>query len=168
VVQKKGGIARSGRTNVPELNAKFDEVYQRGGIYSFLSHPQWLDFGPTKFYEQHLAYIGHRSDVWYVPMGPLYAYRMVQEKTEVRDLEPKGALARFAVYNRLDPKVFLNSLTLEFRDFRAGVKTVVQSNGKPLVEKTQGATDRWDAEYYRRENQSIFIAVRPNTILEFR
>ena len=168
VVQKKGGIARSGRTDVPELNAKFDEVYQRGGIYSFLSHPQWLDFGPTKFYEQHLAYIGHRSDVWYVPMGPLYAYRMVQEKTEVRDLEPKGALARFAVYNRLDPKVFLNSLTLEFRDFRAGVKTVVQSNGKPLVEKTQGATDRWDAEYYRRENQSIFITVRPNTILEFR
>ncbi|MBI3695262.1 MAG: polysaccharide deacetylase family protein, partial [Acidobacteria bacterium] len=69
VVQKKGGIAPAGRTDVAEVNRKFDEVYNHGGIYNFLSHPQWLDYGPEGFYEQHLRYISNRADVWYVPMG---------------------------------------------------------------------------------------------------
>jgi hypothetical protein len=57
VVQKKGGPAQKGRTDVGELNAKFDEVYGRGGIYHFMSHPMWLDYGPEQFYQQHLQHI---------------------------------------------------------------------------------------------------------------
>jgi peptidoglycan/xylan/chitin deacetylase (PgdA/CDA1 family) len=167
VVQKRGGIAKSGRTNVPELNAKFDEVYQRGGIYSFLSHPQWLDLGPDKFYEQHLAHVSRRQDVWYVPMGPLYAYQTVREETQVRRLEPQDALARFAVYDDLDPKIFTTSVTLEFSVSTEAKKLVVRASGKPLPEKALGLTDRWDVEYYRREGQSVFVTLRPGTILAF-
>lgn len=168
VVQKKGGIARSGRTNVSELNAKFDEIYSREGVYNFLSHPQWLDYGPDKFYEQHLAHVGGRRDVWYVPMGPLYAYRTVREETQVRALEPRGALARFVVYNSLDTKIYTNSMTLEFSLPKSGGNVTILSGGKPIPERTGGLTDRWEAEYYRREGETVFVTLRPNTILEFR
>ena len=47
--QKIGGIAKSGRIDVAQLNAKFDEVYRKGGIYNLMSHPQWLDYGPDRF-----------------------------------------------------------------------------------------------------------------------
>ena len=84
VVQKRGGAARSEVIDVASLDAKFDEIYQRGGIYNFMSHPQWLDYGADGFYERHLAHISRRRDVWYVPMGPLYAYRTIHDRTEVR------------------------------------------------------------------------------------
>jgi peptidoglycan/xylan/chitin deacetylase (PgdA/CDA1 family) len=164
VVQKKGGIAKSGRTNVAELNAKFDEVYQRGGIYNFLSHPQWLDFGADQFYERHLAHVGKRTDVWYVPMGPLYAYRIVRERTEVRALEPRGENERYAVYNDLDEKIFNGVLTLEFS---APEKAIPTSHGKPILEWHQQLTDRWENEYFRRERDKVFVTIHPNTILEF-
>ena len=45
-----------------------------------MSHPQWLDYGPDGFYERHLAHIARRRDVWYVPMGPLYAYHTIHER----------------------------------------------------------------------------------------
>ena len=51
VVQKRGGSAKTARLDMNLLNGKFDEVYNAGGIYNFTSHPQWLDFGPDKFYE---------------------------------------------------------------------------------------------------------------------
>jgi hypothetical protein len=59
-VQKRGGSAKAERTDVAVLDAKFDEIYQRGGIYNFLSHPQWLDYGSEGFYERHLAHVSHR------------------------------------------------------------------------------------------------------------
>jgi len=44
----------------------------------------WLDFGPENFYEKHLAHVSRKPDVWYVPMGPLYAYKTIYDHTEVR------------------------------------------------------------------------------------
>jgi hypothetical protein len=161
VVQKKGGIAKSGRTDVAELNAKFDEVHATGGIYHFLSHPAWLDFGADAFYEKHLAYLGKRADVWYVPFGPLYAYKTLREKTEVN---PAGK-GKFSIMSSLDPKVYNGALTLEF-SAKAPVR--VLANGRPLVEKTSGVTDRWTDEYWRREGTRLFVTVRPGTALELR
>ncbi len=165
VVQKKGGIAKSGRTNVAEVNAKFDEVYQRGGIYNFMSHPQWLDYGPDKFYEQHLAHVGGHADVWYVPMGPLYAYHTIREDTKVAALDARDAKARFAVYNQLDPRIFQNSVTIEFS---APAFSEIRSGGKAVGERTSGLTDRWNQEYFRREGGKVYLTIRPNTIVEFR
>ena len=166
VVQKKGGIAKTGRTDVSEINHKFDQVYQRGGIYHFLSHPQWLDYGADKFYERHLNYIARRKDIWYVPMGPLYAYRALTKATSVRMLqESKNTLSRFVVYNELDPKVFSGSITLEFL---APAWVEILAGGKSLPKFNRALTNRWDARYYRRAGQSVFITVQPNTILSFR
>ncbi len=165
VVQKRGGAGKSDHTDVAVNDAKFDEVYQRGGIYNFMSHPQWLDYGPEAFYERHLAHISRRPDVWYVPMGPLYTYRAIFERTEVRALGLGDAKARFAVSNGLDPKIYDGSLTLEFR---APAGVTIASNGKRLAERTNELTDRWNQEYFRRDGDRVYVTVRSNTTLVFR
>jgi hypothetical protein len=162
VVQKAGG--RSAAPPVPDvadLNAKFDEVYGKGGIYHFMSHPQSLDFGPEGFYEKHLGHISRRPDVWYVPMGPVYAFHTIVERTEIRPLTKN----RFAVSNSLDRKIYSGSLTLEFT---APASITVLSNGKKLAERTKELTDRWNEEYVRRDGNRLFVTVRSNTTLEFR
>src|SRR5262245_21911234 len=167
VVQRPGG--RRGATAPPivvaDLNAKFDEVYGKGGIYHFMSHPQSLDFGPEGFYEKHLAHISRRPDVWYVPMGPVYAFKTIADATEVRPLASSGGRPRFSVSNTLDRRIYSGSLTLEFA-VRAGMS--VFSAGKKLEEPRRRLTDRWDEEYVRREGDRVFVTVRPNTTLEFR
>jgi peptidoglycan/xylan/chitin deacetylase (PgdA/CDA1 family) len=166
VVQKAGGRrgAPAPAIDVPDLNAKFDEVYKKGGIYHFLSHPQSLDFGPEGFYEKHLSHIGRRADVWYVPMGPAYAFRTITQRTEVKPMSNGSAKARFAVSNTLDRKIYSGSLTLEFA---APPSVTVTSNGKKLSERA-GVTDRWNEEFVRREGDRLFVTVRSNTTLEFR
>jgi peptidoglycan/xylan/chitin deacetylase (PgdA/CDA1 family) len=167
VVQRAGG--RRGATAPPivvaDLNAKFDEVYGKGGIYHFMSHPQSLDFGPEGFYEQHLAHISRRPDVWYVPMGPVYAFKTIVDATEVRPLASSGGRPRFSVSNTLDRKIYSGSLTLEFA-VPAGMSLF--SAGKKLEEPRRRLTDRWDEEYVRREGDRVFVTVRPTTTLEFR
>ena len=136
-------------------------MYGKGGIYNFLSHPQWLDYGPEGFYEQHLRYLANRPDVWYVPMGPLYAYRRVAERTRVLRLGPD----RFAVAHELPPQIFPNSVTLEFA---AAGQWEVEANGRLLSERPTGLTDRWDQEYFRRRGNSLLVTVRPKAFLVFR
>jgi peptidoglycan/xylan/chitin deacetylase (PgdA/CDA1 family) len=171
VVQKAGGRGNPPPPlpDVNDLNAKFDEVYSKGGIYHFMSHPQSLDFGPFGFYEQHLSHISHRPDIWYVPMGPIYAFHTIVEKTTVRASVPGGAngvKARFAVTNDLDPKIYMGSLTL---DFTAPASVVVFANNKKLPARTASQlTDRWNEEYVRRDGDHLYVTVKPNTTLEFR
>lgn len=160
VVQKRGGAAKSEVLDLGKLNAKFDEIYEKGGIYNFMSHPQWLDFGPDGFYEKHLAHIARKSDVWYVPMGPLYAYKTIYDQTEVKAL----GKSKFAVSNKLDPKIYSGTLTL---DFTAPAGVTVASNGKPLAERSNALTDHWNEEYFRRDKGHLYVTVLSNTTLEF-
>lgn len=153
-----------GRTDVPTLNAVFDEVYAAGGIYSFVSHPQWLDYGPESFYEQHLAHVGRRADVWYVPLGPLYAYRVLSQHTSVRQLTPHGARARFAVFHRLDPNIYNGSVTLAFH---ADAPVQPAAGGAALAERVPGPVQRWDDQYWRRSGDLMLLTIRPNAIVEF-
>jgi peptidoglycan/xylan/chitin deacetylase (PgdA/CDA1 family) len=167
VVQKQGGRrgAEAPPIDVASLDAKFDEVYEKGGIYHFMSHPQSLDFGPDGFYEKHLSHISRRPDVWYVPMGPVYAFKTIVDRTDVRPLSNGGAKARFAVSNTLDRKIYSGSLTLEFT---APPTISVLSGGAKLAERGKTVTDRWNEEYVRREGDRLFVTVRSNTTLEFR
>ena len=166
VVQKRGGSATSQEIDVAVLNRKFDEVHAEGGIYHFLSHPQWLDFGPEGFYEQHLAHIARRADVWYVPMGPLYAYKALVDKTEVAPTAaPRGAQAAFRVSTTLDTKVYNSSVTIELQ---APSGTTVTASGRKLAERPGGPTDRWTGEYVRRDGQRLFVTVKPGTTVELR
>ncbi|MGB2714817.1 MAG: polysaccharide deacetylase family protein [Vicinamibacterales bacterium] len=190
VVQRQGGIAPAGRTDVALLNRKFDDIHPalteeggrqgagggrgrgaapsaEGGIYHLVSHPSLLDFGQEQFFEKHLAYIGNRPDVWYVPLGPLYAYQIVRENTVVTPLGPKQGWERFAVHNTLDPKVYDNVVTLTFV-VPAASAVSVRVGGRAVQEKTSKLTDRWNVEYYRRDDTSTFVTVRPNQIVEVR
>ena len=179
VVQKLGGVAPAGRTDLTLLNRKFDEVHAGpgaggaavgatpsadGGIYQFMSHPAWIDFGPDQFFEKHLAHVGGRTDVWYVPLGPLYAYQVVREQTVVTPLIAKDGWARFAVHNRLDPAVYDNAVTLAFV-IPAAMKVVVRAGTRTIAEKVAGTTDRWNVEYFRRNGTTTLVTIRPNTIV---
>ena len=159
-VQHRNG-QKTDSIDLASLNAKFDEVYGKGGVYNFMSHPQWLDFGPDGFYEAHLKHVGKRRDVWYVPMGPLYAFRTMRDKTAVKALEGGRA---FAVSNDLDQKVYLGTVMLEF-EAPAGVR--VLSGGRLLAEQEGAYTDRWDREYVRRDGAKLYATVYSNTKVEF-
>ena len=162
VVQHRNG-ARSDTIDMAAITAKFDEVYGKGGIYHFMSHPQWLDFGPDKFYETHLKYVGGRRDVWYVPMGPLYAYRMIRDRTEVKGLEGGS----FSVSNALDRRIYgAGTLTLEFE---APEGAAVLADGRLLAERPPEGTmtDRWDREFVRREGRRLYVTAHAPTKLEF-
>jgi len=158
VVQKKGGIAPTGNDDLPELNAKFDEVHAAGAIYNFMSHPQWLDYGLEAFYEAHLRHLGNRSDIWYVPLGPLYAYRDLRESSQI---ENKGK--RFEVSTPLDRKIYNGSVTFEFRTKQAPVY-----NGTALPERKRGALMQWTGAFYRREGDRLWVTIPPTGALEFR
>jgi hypothetical protein len=158
-VQHKNG-AKLDAIDLPSLNAKFDEVYGKGGVYNFMSHPQWLDYGPSAFYEVHLKHIGGKNDVWYVPMGPAYAFRTVRDKTVVK---PAG-VAAFTVSNELDPKIYSGTLTLEF-DAPAGIQLL--SNGRLVPELAPGPADRWDREFLRRDGGKLYATVFSRSQLEF-
>lgn len=164
-VPGKGEVSISGRTDVPLLNAKFDEVYAGGRIYSFMTHPQMIDYGPDSFYERHLDHVAGREDVWYVPLGPLYAYRTLSEQTRIEPLQTAGAGARFVVFNQLDRKVYNGSITLRFRSSAAMQVTV---NGTELTEYSAGPVGRWDGQYFRRDGDDLLVTVQPNCVVEFR
>ena len=108
-------IQISGRTDLTALNGKFDEVSAAGGIYSFVSHPALLDYGPDGFYERHLAHVGGRAEVWYVPIDRAMPIALCSTETSVRQLRRTGGTPRFAVCNSLDAKIYNGSLTLEFQ-----------------------------------------------------
>lgn len=166
VVQKRGGSATDQIIDVDVLNKKFDEVYAEGGIYHFLSHPQWLDFGPEGFYERHLDHIARRNDVWYVPMGPLYAYKTLADEAEVAPGDASGgARAVFNVSTTLDTTIYNGSITLEFE---APSGTTATSSGRRLEERPVGPTDRWTGEYVRRDGTRLFVTVQPGNTLELR
>jgi hypothetical protein len=166
-VQNKGGIDNTRRRNVAELNTKFDEVLRKGGIYSFVSHPRCLDLGPDKSYEQHVAHIGKRTDVWYVPMGPLHAYKTVAANTQVRPLDSGTVRSRFVVYNNLDSQIFNTSITLGFSIPEDLMQPTVQVGGKTLSPCTEGPIDRWNSQYFRWEGKTLLVTVQPNSIVEF-
>jgi peptidoglycan/xylan/chitin deacetylase (PgdA/CDA1 family) len=184
-VQKQGGIAPAGRTDITLLNRKFDQVHPDisagrgagrgggaatadGGIYQFMTHPSLLDFGADQFWEKHLAYIGGRPDVWYVPLGPLYAYQIVRENTIVTPLAPgNDGWERFAVHNNLDPKIYDNAVTLSFA-IPASADVAVRAGGKPMPQKTAKLTDRWSVEYFRRDQGATLVTIRPNQIVEIK
>jgi hypothetical protein len=81
--------------DVAELNAAFDKVYQSGGIFYALWHPDrfrnsviydprpGIDGKQGSTLVQHLAHVANRKDVWYVANGWLYSYRYVAQSARV-------------------------------------------------------------------------------------
>jgi len=73
----------SGVSNIEKLNNKFDTVYNAGGIYHLMCHPQHVDWTSGSYAHQHLQHIRGKTDVWYVGFGYLYLYHYVQVRNIV-------------------------------------------------------------------------------------
>ncbi|MBN1981562.1 MAG: hypothetical protein JW795_08530, partial [Chitinivibrionales bacterium] len=80
--------------DVEKLNSAFEAVYNRGGIFYAMWHPD--RYKNSVIYDtkapqegtqgsslmQHLAYVSGRTDVWYVANGWLYSYHTAAENVE--------------------------------------------------------------------------------------
>jgi len=67
--------------SLTELNNNFSTIYSNGGIYHFFIHPWDHNWTDTDKIPQHLAYIGNKTDVWYVGWGDLYMYHYLENET---------------------------------------------------------------------------------------
>jgi Secretion system C-terminal sorting domain/Polysaccharide deacetylase len=68
-----------GDTSVASLDSLFDKIIKDGDVYHCMWHPQVLDSDINKNYLiSHLNYISGRKNIWYVNLGILYLYHLVQ------------------------------------------------------------------------------------------
>ncbi|HTY12077.1 MAG TPA: T9SS type A sorting domain-containing protein [Bacteroidota bacterium] len=71
-----------GDTSLPSLNGLFDSVVAKGDIYHCMWHPQVLySDRDLSYLRSHLSYISNRNNIWYVNLGHLYLYSLMQEST---------------------------------------------------------------------------------------
>ncbi|MGA9405862.1 MAG: T9SS type A sorting domain-containing protein [Bacteroidota bacterium] len=68
-----------GDTSLSSLNGLFDAILAKGDVYHMMWHPQVLYTDVNKSYlVGHLNYISGRTNVWYVNLGHLYLYHLLQ------------------------------------------------------------------------------------------
>lgn len=71
-----------GETSLATLNGTFDRIVAEGGIYHLMWHPQVLaDNLDVPYLVGHLNHIARRSDIWYVNLGHLYLYHLMQMRS---------------------------------------------------------------------------------------
>ncbi len=69
-----------GITDTVELNADFDTAVAEGGVYHFMCHPHVLsDQWGYAYPWAHLRHISNRTNLWYVNLGHLYMYHLLQD-----------------------------------------------------------------------------------------
>jgi hypothetical protein len=70
-----------GTNNIITLNGAFDKAVNQGGIYHLMWHPQTLYPDRDKsYFTDHLKYISRHDNIWYVNLGHLYLYHLLQQK----------------------------------------------------------------------------------------
>ncbi len=70
-----------GDTSIISLNNLFDTIVSKGGIYHLMWHPQVLFPDIDKDYlNKHLTYISGHKNIWYVCLGNLYLYHLIQSQ----------------------------------------------------------------------------------------
>ncbi len=96
ILERREPKGRFVASDVAELNAAFDKVHQRGGLFYALWHPD--RFRNSVLYDrrpgiegqqgstlvQHLIHVARRPDVWYVANGWLYSYHHAARNVHVR------------------------------------------------------------------------------------
>jgi hypothetical protein len=77
-----------GDTSLTSLNGFFDAVIACGGIYHFMWHPQVIFADRDSWYfRNHLEHISQRKNIWYVNLGHLYLYHLLQISDGVLPVE---------------------------------------------------------------------------------
>jgi len=69
-----------GNTDLVSLNSLFDTIAAKVGIYHLMCHPHTIYEDQNEPYLlDHLSYISFHPDVWYVNLGLLYLYHLIQD-----------------------------------------------------------------------------------------
>ncbi len=95
-----------GDTSLTSLNGLFDTILAKGDIYHLMWHPQVIISDTNKGYLiNHLNYISGRSNVWYVNLGHLYLYHLIQSANSGNELTTatvskngSGAVSSFKLF----------------------------------------------------------------------
>jgi hypothetical protein len=85
-----------GETDTTVLNGTFDRIVAQGGIYHLMWHAQTVDTDlDLPYFKNHLSHISGRKDIWYVNLGHLYLYHLLQvvpgsTESVSKDISPAG------------------------------------------------------------------------------
>jgi hypothetical protein len=66
-----------GTNDSEDLNNKFNDVLEKGGVYHLMCHPNVMEWHKSYPWE-HLDHISYRENVWYCTLGHLYVYHLAQ------------------------------------------------------------------------------------------
>ena len=95
VFEARSPSGRYYASDVTTLNNAFDTVYNSGGIFYAMFHPDrysnsvifdtrpGVDGVNGSSFMQHLSYVANRTDMWYVANGWMYSYHYVAENAVV-------------------------------------------------------------------------------------
>jgi hypothetical protein len=106
-----------GDTSLPSLNGLFDSVVAKGDIYHCMWHPQVLYSDRDMTYlRSHLSHISNRTNIWYVNLGHLYLYSLMQESANraITAVAKPPALPQSLQLSQNYPNPFNPSTSIEF------------------------------------------------------
>lgn len=153
-----------------ELNSKFDEVYDVGGIYHFVTHPcthpSIIDLSEGERIDLHTDYISNRRDVWYVPYGVLYLYRFATVSSGIEVEQQSNRVFKITLNGTLHKNYgFSYPLTFIFNVSKPqGVyfKHSIRENWNSMNEKTE--RDFFNGVVaYRYEEDLVYVSVKFGT-----
>ena len=118
-----------GDTSISSLNGTFDTIAAQGGVYHFMWHPQVIITDTASpYFVSHLNYVSNRPDIWYVNLGHLYLYHMIQEmnSTGVTGVAEAGNVSKTFRLGQNYPNPFNPSTAIPYAlGERARVRLVV-------------------------------------------
>ena len=100
IMEQREPHGRYSTADVADLNQRFDEVVEAGGVFYALWHPDrfknsviydprpGIDGRQGSTLMQHLAHVANRRNLWYVANGWMYSYRYVAERARVTPARP--------------------------------------------------------------------------------
>ena len=150
-----------GTTDLTDLNAYFDEVLAKGGIYHVMTHPYFLlenGFNDAHYAWEHLKYISNKTNIWYVSVGHLYLYHYLQgnEPLTISVPNSKNRIVPEFVLDQNYPNPFNAFTHISFQIFKkTRVRLSIYTINGRLVDvlvnedKDRGLYSvRWDANNY--------------------
>ncbi len=168
-----------GDTSLTSLNNLFDTVIAKGGIYHLMWHPQVIYPDRNKRYLlEHLKHISGRPDIWYVNLGPLYLYHMMQEENSSNTtivLNTQKIPESYILYQNY-PNPFNPVTTIEYSVPKASFITIKvydilgnevailvnqkEQAGMHSVKFTPGSRQLASGVYFYRMQAGSFVSVK--------
>jgi PKD repeat protein len=155
-------------TNVTILNAKFDEVYNEGGIYHIFTHPRNLNYAEGRYVDLHTDYISNRNDVWYVSFGHLYLYHWidiqnvvsVSSTAEANEFHINIGSTDRQEYGAKYPVTYVFDVPADWTDVNVNYRFRQTDPWAPMTSKTSSDFfNGIDAFRLDSENHKIYVSI---------